>query len=70
LLEEDTTTLNKENLLALQEEIQRLACKMVVISCVSLKKVQENIWVEKNLSTQIGKAQSELVDVKEKLVVV
>jgi len=70
LLEEDTTTLNKESLLALQEEIQRLACKMVVISCVSLKKVQENIWVEKNLSTQIGKAQSELVDVKEKLVVV
>jgi len=64
LLDEDATTLNKESLLALQEEMQRLTCKMVVVSCVSSKKAQENTWVENMLYTQIEEAQSELVDMK------
>jgi len=51
LLDEDVATLNKESLPALQEEMQRLACKMVVVSFVSSKKAQENTWVEKKLST-------------------
>ena len=53
-------SLAKKSLFDLQDEMQRLACQMIVISCVSSRKAQENTWVENNLSTQIEEARSEL----------
>jgi len=39
LMEKDMTNLNKKRLFELEDDMQRLACQMVIVSCVSSRKV-------------------------------